>query len=106
MERKPGHRANKPPQNLLSLPLIHAAQAITKAKTDRSSAPEFATDMRKLPEMRKYIILESFLASTNPAKSDLRMFGRGIDDKKRKRRIQKLSGKPKANTGPAKIHSA
>ncbi|KAF9044305.1 origin recognition complex subunit 5 C-terminus-domain-containing protein [Panaeolus papilionaceus] len=95
--------ANEPPPNLLSLTPAHAAQAITKTKTEKYSAPESAAGMKDLPKMCKYIILASFLASTNPAKSDLRMFGRGLDDKKRKRRVHKQSGKAKANAGPAKI---
>jgi origin recognition complex subunit 5 len=36
--------------------------------------------------MSQFILVAAFLASTNPAKSDLRTFGRGLDEKKRKRR--------------------
>jgi origin recognition complex subunit 5 len=43
--------------------------------------------------MSKFILIASFLASMNPARSDLRMFGRGLDEKKRKRRVMKTEGR-------------
>lgn len=54
-----------------------------------------------LPRMSKFILVAAFIASTNPAISDLRMFGRGLDEKKRKRRARKTAGKTKS--GPAKV---
>ncbi|KAH6918731.1 origin recognition complex subunit 5 C-terminus-domain-containing protein, partial [Coprinopsis sp. MPI-PUGE-AT-0042] len=51
-----------------------------------------------LPRISKFILVASFLASTNPSKSDLRMFGRGLDDKKRKRRAAPSQGKTKGVT--------
>jgi len=39
-----------------------------------------------LPKLQKYLLIASYIASTNPPKSDLRMFGRGVDERKRKRR--------------------
>ncbi|KAF9221234.1 small oligopeptide transporter [Gyrodon lividus] len=39
-----------------------------------------------LPRMSKFILIAAFLASTNPAKSDMRMFGRGAEERKKKRR--------------------
>ncbi|KAK7023123.1 origin recognition complex subunit 5 C-terminus-domain-containing protein [Favolaschia claudopus] len=39
-----------------------------------------------LPRMSKFILIAAHLASTNPPKSDLKLFGRGLDEKKRKRR--------------------
>jgi origin recognition complex subunit 5 len=42
--------------------------------------------MEGLPRIAKFILVAAFLASTNPAKSDLRMFGRGLDEKKRRRK--------------------
>ncbi|KAG6808886.1 hypothetical protein H0H92_002472 [Tricholoma furcatifolium] len=51
-----------------------------------------------LPRMSKFILVAAFLASTNPAKSDIRMFGRGLDEKKRKRRARKT-----AKTGISKV---
>jgi origin recognition complex subunit 5 len=58
-------------------------------------------NMVALPRMSKFI-LASFLASTNPAKTDLRRFGRGLDEKKKKK---KGGGRRKGNweSGPAKV---
>ena len=41
---------------------------------------------QSLPRMAKFILVAAFLASTNPAKSDLRMFGRGPDERKKRRK--------------------
>ncbi|THH14773.1 hypothetical protein EW146_g5606 [Bondarzewia mesenterica] len=41
---------------------------------------------RVLPRMSKFILVAAFLASTNPSKTDLRMFGRGVDEKRRRRK--------------------
>ncbi|KAJ7489192.1 putative origin recognition complex, subunit 5-like protein [Mycena latifolia] len=56
-----------------------------------------------LPRMAKFILVAAYLASTNPHTSDLRMFGRGLDEKKRKRRVRKAtvkSGTAKRVLGP------
>ena len=58
-----------------------------------------ATGLSALPRMSKFIIIAAFLASTNPAKSDVRMFGRGLDEKKRRKR----RASTKAGNGPAKV---
>jgi origin recognition complex subunit 5 len=65
-----------------------------KAKQDEGG-------IMSLPRMSRFILVAAFLASTNPAKSDIRMFGRGLDEKKRKRRATKATGKMKS--GPAKV---
>ncbi|KAF5354089.1 hypothetical protein D9756_006949 [Leucocoprinus leucothites] len=41
------------------------------------------------PTTKPFILVASYIASTNPAKTDLRMFGRGLDEKKRRRRTMK-----------------
>jgi len=46
--------------------------------------------------MSKFILVAAFLASTNPAKTDLRMFGRGLDERKKKRR---KGGGPRKGSG-------
>ena len=74
--------SNQPDPNLLSKPLAHSQQ--------RPPALIAATGMNALPRISKFILVASFLASTNPAKSDIRMFGRGLDEKKRKKRIRKV----------------
>lgn len=51
-----------------------------------------------LPRMSKFVLVAAYLASTNPHTSDVRMFGRGLDEKKRKRRAYK----PAAKSGTAK----
>ena len=49
-----------------------------------------------LPRMSKFILIASFVASTNPPKSDLRMFGRGPEERKKRRR---KAGSPKKSGG-------
>lgn len=56
-----------------------------------------------LPRMSKFILLAAFLASTNPAKSDVRMFGRGADKQKKRRRKSASPKKAGAQTTVAKI---
>ncbi|TFK29790.1 hypothetical protein FA15DRAFT_751948 [Coprinopsis marcescibilis] len=87
-------KANQPP-SLASRTLD--LRATTNTVEDQSSAHL----LEYLPKISKYILVASYLASTNPAKSDLRMFGRGLDEKKRKRRAMKASRKTKG--GVAKI---
>jgi origin recognition complex subunit 5 len=59
--------------------------------------------MELLPRMSKFTLVAAFLASTNPAKSDIRMFGRGLDEKKRKRKVKNSKA---AKGGPAKVSRA
>ncbi|KIM43778.1 hypothetical protein M413DRAFT_443679 [Hebeloma cylindrosporum] len=84
-------RANEPPGELLSFPrtfMLEQAKSASKAGDDKEEG------IRALPRLSKFILLAAFLASTNPPKSDLRMFGRGLDEKKRKRRVvTKSAGK-------------
>ena len=55
------------------------------------------TGLTSLPRLSKFFLVAFFLASTNPPKSDLRIFGRGLDEmKKRKRRT---SGNPTKTKG-------
>ena len=75
--------SNQPEPNLLSKPLAHSQQRPPASL----AAP---TGTNALPRISKFILVASFLASTNPAKSDMRMFGRGLDEKKRKKRIRKV----------------
>ena len=56
-----------------------------------------------LPRQSRFILLASYLASNNPAKTDLRMFGRGLDEKKRKRKTNRSKTQPKVNTGFVKV---
>ncbi|KAJ6598242.1 origin recognition complex subunit 5 C-terminus-domain-containing protein [Mycena vulgaris] len=56
-----------------------------------------------LPRMAKFILISAYLASTNPHISDLRMFGRGVDEKKRKRRARKSSAKSGTTKAPQRV---
>jgi origin recognition complex subunit 5 len=58
-----------------------------------------------LPRMSKFILLAAFLASTNPAKSDVRMFGRGADKQKRRRRKSASPKKVGVQATVAKVRS-
>ena len=84
--------ANEPPDNLLSM---------TRAEVESEQQlrqQELGTKMKSLlslPRMSKFILIASFLASMNAARSDLKMFGRGLDEKKRKRRTIRTGRKAK-----------
>lgn len=74
---------NKPPPNLLSEHPRYVSSLVSVQPL--STIP--GQGLGSLPRIAKFILIASFLASTNPAKSDLRMFGRGLDERsKRKRR--------------------
>jgi origin recognition complex subunit 5 len=88
--------ANQPPEDLLDPSSISTRAADLEHRTTGTTTK---TGFTSLPLLSKYILIASFLASTNPPKSDLRMFGRGLDEKKRKRRTRKGPGK----SGPAKV---
>ncbi|KAG6901780.1 hypothetical protein C0995_008026 [Termitomyces sp. Mi166 len=83
---------NKPEPNILSAQPSQAA----RGKDQPGKSSEAAA--LALPRMSKFILVAAFLASTNPAKSDIRMFGRGLDEKKRKRRARKTT-----KSGPTKV---
>jgi Origin recognition complex (ORC) subunit 5 C-terminus len=50
--------------------------------------------------MAKFVLLAAFLASTNPAKSDVRMFSRAPEERKKARR---RAGPRKVKGGTAKV---
>ena len=79
--------SNQPEPELLSKPLAHIQQRQVPSNTTISLVTAAA-----LPRISKFILVASFIASTNPPKSDMRMFGRGLDDKKRKKRIRRVGG--------------
>jgi origin recognition complex subunit 5 len=77
--------------------------ALQSASEDVEMEPEESRASRALaglPTIPKFVIVAAFIASSNPAKSDLRMFGRGLDEKKRKRRIPR---KQPATASTAKV---
>ncbi|KAG7094025.1 hypothetical protein E1B28_007647 [Marasmius oreades] len=70
---------------------------------NKGKGKEGQAGIEALPRMSKFILLASYIASSNPAKTDLRMFGRGLDEKKRKRRVVRNKAPPKGSSGPVKI---
>jgi len=92
-------KVNEPISDLLSVPPSEAKVATTNPASILGPASLLA----HLPRLSKFILIASFLASTNPAKSDLRMFGRGLDEKKRRRR--KVHAGPKPKGGVSKVMS-
>ena len=100
--------SNQPETNLLSKPFAHTQQQ--QRPTSNTFSLVTARGTNALPRISKFILVASFIASTNPPKSDMRMFGRGLDEKKRKRRIRRLGGggrkvKADGTTTAAKVRS-
>ena len=91
--------AHEPEADLLSLPpmeaSMHLGAANATAKGQSGAHSNNTSLVGHLPRLSKFILVASFLASTNPAKSDLRMFGRGLDEKKKRRRRTQATLKPK-----------
>lgn len=89
---------NAPESDILSqTPTQLGKEGNQKSKRDEQGGMEL------LPRMSKFTLVAAFLASTNPAKSDIRMFGRGLDEKKRKRKVKNSKA---AKGGPAKVSRA
>ncbi|KAM5531163.1 hypothetical protein V8D89_015184 [Ganoderma adspersum] len=99
-------RMHAPPPDLLTIHPGHApdallAQAATNASSLNATTTNGTTEAsaEALPRMAKFVLAAAFLASTNPARSDLRMFGRGLDERaKRRRRKVGTPRKPKPGT--------
>lgn len=95
--------ANEPDSNVLDQPFdqFHTPNAKT-GNVVGTQHHQDVNSLSMLPRMSKFILVASYIASTNPTKSDLRMFGRGLDEKKRRRRNVKAQSKTK---GPSKVTS-
>ncbi|KZT63620.1 hypothetical protein DAEQUDRAFT_104180 [Daedalea quercina L-15889] len=91
-------RAHAPPPDLLSIPPPEAPQALRTATASSADGADYR-GADSLPRMAKFVLAAAFLASTNPPKSDVRMFGRGPDDRRRRRR--KGGGSRKGRPGTA-----
>ncbi|KAK7691496.1 hypothetical protein QCA50_004895 [Cerrena zonata] len=72
--------------NIPSEDILTHVSAKPPAQMKNDPAPQLSDLSQSISRMAKFILVAAFLASTNPAKSDLRMFGRGPDERKRKRR--------------------
>lgn len=87
---------NRPQRNLLS-------SGFSGANLIDKSSPQMPqgtlTDV--LPRMSKFILLAAFLASTNPTKSDIRMFGRSLNERKKRKR----GGVASSRGGAIKVYS-
>ena len=85
-------RVHAPPPDLLTIHPGHAPQAlVAQSATNAASLSTSAggpaeAGIDALPRMAKFVLVAAFLASTNPARSDLRMFGRGPDERARRRK--------------------
>lgn len=75
-------QANVPNANLLSIPPRELASLPIRMPEEQGA---YQT-LKNLPRMAKFILVASFIASTNPAKTDMRMFGRGLDERAKRRR--------------------
>lgn len=92
--------AHMPPANLLSLPYTEIPAHMSGGFHVQEAGDLHSRDIRAFPRMSKFILVAAFLASTNPPKSDMRMFGRGPDERaKRRRRKGGSPRKAKAGTG-------
>ncbi|KAL1693168.1 origin recognition complex subunit 5 C-terminus-domain-containing protein [Schizophyllum commune] len=70
------------------------AQAVKEgqaADPKQDASKENRAPLVDLPRMSKFILVAAFLASSNPAKSDLRMFGRGLDERGKKRKARRVN---------------
>ncbi|KAI4517425.1 hypothetical protein K525DRAFT_210921 [Schizophyllum commune Loenen D] len=70
------------------------AQAVKEGQSadpKQDATKENRAPLVDLPRMSKFILVAAFLASSNPAKSDLRMFGRGLDERGKKRKARRVN---------------
>ncbi|KAI0646244.1 origin recognition complex subunit 5 C-terminus-domain-containing protein [Trametes meyenii] len=94
-------RTHAPPPDLLTLHPAQAPQALSAHTATLALAAQANAGggLEALPRMAKFVLVAAFLASTNPARSDVRMFGRGPDERaKRRRRKVGTPRKPKPGT--------
>lgn len=84
-----------PPPNLLSYPPRELPALLSAATKKNSHKKENEEEtLKSLPRMAKFILVAAFLASTNPAKTDVRMFGR-VSDEASRRKGRRKGGSPK-----------
>lgn len=71
-----------------SLPAGFDVGDLRNAQLPAATEPpiDVPSSISKLSVLSMFILLASFLASYNPAKTDYRMFGRGVDEKSRRKR--------------------
>ncbi|EKM53224.1 uncharacterized protein PHACADRAFT_124702 [Phanerochaete carnosa HHB-10118-sp] len=86
--------ANVPPADLLLVPPHQVPPLVSRPSEDYDTERV----MRQLPRMAKFILVASYLASTNPSSTDMRMFGRGPDERAKRRR---KGGSPRKTSAKA-----
>ncbi|KAI0791547.1 origin recognition complex subunit 5 C-terminus-domain-containing protein [Irpex lacteus] len=95
--------ANIPPSNLLSTPPRNLSSIpIIRPQDQDSSGGVLST----LSRMAKFILVAAFIASHNPSKTDMRMFRRGPDERRKRRRgrsPRKVSAKNAAVKIPQRL---
>lgn len=107
-------QANAPPDNLLSRPpreVVSVAarlpsstrHGVVNTYTSQGQSSSGDQGLSDLPRMAKFILVASFIASTNPAKTDMRMFGRGPDERKKKRKRGGSPRKGSAKSAAVKV---
>ena len=81
-------QTHAPPLDLLSVHPAHAPQALQAhvAVLSAEHGTSNGAGLEELPRMAKFVLVAAFLASTNPARIDIRMFGRGPDERATPRR--------------------
>lgn len=90
--------ANAPPRNLLALP-PHAVPPLAA----RPGPAADAHALRRLPRTAKFVLVAAYLASTNPARTDMRIFGRGPEERAKRRRRGGSPRKMSAKAGAVKV---
>ncbi|TFY54403.1 hypothetical protein EVG20_g9717, partial [Dentipellis fragilis] len=92
----------------VSAPASSSFTSLAKGKArempgDRERAMEKAA-VEALPRMARFVLVAAYLASTNPPKTDVRMFARGRDDSRKKRKGGGTrKPRAKASDGAAKV---
>ncbi|EIM83784.1 uncharacterized protein STEHIDRAFT_148595 [Stereum hirsutum FP-91666 SS1] len=76
-----GGRASAP-----NSPRKRGEREIDAAKEKAAGEAAEEEGVCRLPRMSKFVLVAAFVASTNPAKTDLRMFGRGRDERRKGRK--------------------
>ncbi|OCH85973.1 hypothetical protein OBBRIDRAFT_890805 [Obba rivulosa] len=79
-------REHIPPANLLTLPYTQIPAHMSGALGAQTTGGAHRRDIHAFPRTSQFILVAAFLASTNSPKSDMRMFGRGTDERAKRRR--------------------
>lgn len=87
-------KANRPPENLLQIPHNELPPPTVSDISEDDNA------LDALPRLSKFILVAAYIASMNPPKSDLRMFGRGLDEKKKRKR---RASRPRAGSSKVTV---